>query len=93
MTTAGRVLDVLAAAGVRTAFGLPGVHNLAFWDALGPDRPRIMGVRHEQTAAYAADGLARATGGSGSPSRRRAQEPPTRSRPSVRPRHRAQRCW
>ena len=41
------------------------MHNLAFWDALGPDRPRIMGVRHEQTAAYAADGLARATGGLG----------------------------
>jgi thiamine pyrophosphate-dependent acetolactate synthase large subunit-like protein len=64
-TTAGRVLDVLAAAGVRTAFGLPGVHNLAFWDALGADRPVIVGVRHEQTAGYAADGLARATGGLG----------------------------
>jgi thiamine pyrophosphate-dependent acetolactate synthase large subunit-like protein len=64
-TTAGRVLDVLATAGVRTAFGLPGVHNLAFWDALGPDRPTILGVRHEQTAAYAADGLSRATGGLG----------------------------
>ena len=64
-TTAGRVLDVLAEAGVRTAFGLPGVHNLAFWQALGPERPTITGVRHEQTAGYAADGLARATGGLG----------------------------
>jgi thiamine pyrophosphate-dependent acetolactate synthase large subunit-like protein len=64
-TTAGRVLDVFAAAGVRTAFGLPGVHNLAFWDALGPGRPEIIGVRHEQTAGYAADGLSRATGGLG----------------------------
>lgn len=65
-STAGAVLDLLARQyGVRTAFGLPGVHNLAFWDALGPGRPRVVGVRHEQTAAYAADGLARATGGLG----------------------------
>lgn len=64
-TTAAAVLDLLAACGVTTTFGLPGVHNLAFWDALGPDRPRIVGVRHEQTAGYAADGLARATGGLG----------------------------
>lgn len=64
-TTAGAVLDLLADFGVTTAFGLPGVHNLAFWDALGAGRPRIVGVRHEQTAAYAADGLARTTGGLG----------------------------
>ena len=49
----------------ETVFGLPGVHNLAFWQALGPERPTITGVRHEQTAGYAADGLARATGGLG----------------------------
>ena len=64
-TTAGAVLDLLAAHGVTTTFGLPGVHNLAFWDALGEGRPRIVGVRHEQTAGYAADALARATGGLG----------------------------
>jgi thiamine pyrophosphate-dependent acetolactate synthase large subunit-like protein len=64
-TTAAAVLDLLAAHGVTTTFGLPGVHNLAFWDALGEGRPRIVGVRHEQTAGYAADGLARATGGLG----------------------------
>ena len=53
-------------AGVRTAFGLPGVHNLPFWRCSpGAGRPRILPVRHEQTAAYAADGLARATGGLG----------------------------
>ncbi len=64
-TAAAGVLDVLAAAGVQAAFGLPGVHNLAFWEALGPGRPRIVGVRHEQTTVYAADGLARASGGLG----------------------------
>ncbi len=68
--TAARVLDALDAMGVRTVFGLPGVHNLSFWDDLDADgaRPsglRIVGVRHEQTAAYAADGLARSTGGLG----------------------------
>jgi acetolactate synthase-1/2/3 large subunit len=64
-TAAAGVLDVLAAEGVTTVFGLPGVHNLAFWEALGPARPRIVGVRHEQTTVYAADGLARASGGLG----------------------------
>ncbi|HVQ18371.1 MAG TPA: thiamine pyrophosphate-binding protein, partial [Actinomycetes bacterium] len=69
-TTASQVLDALRSVGVRTAFGLPGVHNLAFWDdldeaGLRADGLRIVGVRHEQAAAYAADGLARATGGLG----------------------------
>jgi acetolactate synthase-1/2/3 large subunit len=69
-TTADVVLRVLADAGVSTAFGLPGVHNLAFWRAVDetdrhPSGVRIVSVRHEQTAAYAADGFARATGGLG----------------------------
>jgi acetolactate synthase-1/2/3 large subunit len=62
---ARRILEAFAAAGVRTAFGLPGVHNLSFWRETGPGLPTIVGVRHEQTAVYAADGLARATGGLG----------------------------
>jgi acetolactate synthase-1/2/3 large subunit len=62
---ARRILEAFAAAGVETAFGLPGVHNLSFWRETGPGLPRIVGVRHEQTAVYAADGLARATGGLG----------------------------
>jgi acetolactate synthase-1/2/3 large subunit len=69
-TTADRILAALADAGVTTAFGLPGVHNLPFWrdlDETGTHSTgiRIMTVRHEQTAGYAADGLARATGGLG----------------------------
>lgn len=69
-TTADRILDALAAAGVRTVFGLPGVHNLAFWKGVDADGRhasgvRLLTVRHEQTAAYAGDGLARATGGLG----------------------------
>jgi acetolactate synthase-1/2/3 large subunit len=64
-TVARAVLELLGRAGVDTVHGLPGVHNLAFWREAGPGLPRIVVVRHEQTAVYAADGLARATGGLG----------------------------
>ena len=55
-------MAALEKAGVEVAFGLPGVHNLALWRALGGSPIRLVGVRHEQTAAYAADGYARASG-------------------------------
>ena len=48
--------------GVEVAFGLPGVHNLPLWRELNASPIRLVGVRHEQTAAYAADGYARASG-------------------------------
>ena len=54
------------APGSRSVFGLPGVHNLALWEALRASPIRLVGVRHEQAAAYAADGYARATGASAS---------------------------
>src|SRR4051794_10082200 len=56
------LVRALEAAGVEVVFGLPGVHNLSIWRALGESPIRLVGVRHEQTAAYAADGYARATG-------------------------------
>src|SRR5689334_12793212 len=59
---AERILTLLRDAGVEIVFGLPGVHNLALWEALRESPIRLVGVRHEQTAAYAADGYARATG-------------------------------
>ncbi|HEY8771018.1 MAG TPA: thiamine pyrophosphate-binding protein [Thermoleophilaceae bacterium] len=62
LTGAQLVVQALEDAGVELAFGLPGVHNLALWRALGDSRVRLVGVRHEQTAAYAADGYARASG-------------------------------
>ncbi|HEX3588838.1 MAG TPA: thiamine pyrophosphate-binding protein [Pseudonocardiaceae bacterium] len=64
-TVAGRILAAVGQAGVRQVFGLPGVHNLSFWRETGPGVPGIIGVRHEQACVYAADGLARATGGLG----------------------------
>ncbi|MGW6934062.1 thiamine pyrophosphate-binding protein [Lentzea sp. NPDC054927] len=57
------LLEVLAAHDVEVVFGLPGVHNLAIWEALRKHPGiRMVGVRHEQTAVYAADGYARTTG-------------------------------
>src|SRR3954463_16505718 len=62
LTGAALAVAALERAGVEVAFGLPGVHNLALWRALGAAPIRLVGVRHEQTAAYAADGYARASG-------------------------------
>jgi thiamine pyrophosphate-dependent acetolactate synthase large subunit-like protein len=59
---AALAVAALERAGAEVAFGLPGVHNLALWRALGESPIRLIGVRHEQTAAYAADGYARTTG-------------------------------
>ena len=49
--------------GVEVVFGLPGVQIMHIYDAFydNPDI-RILTVRHEQTAAYMADGYARVTG-------------------------------
>lgn len=63
MPTGGEALvAALRALDVEVAFGLPGVHNLAAWRAFPDSGIRLVGVRHEQTAGYAADGYARATG-------------------------------
>jgi thiamine pyrophosphate-dependent acetolactate synthase large subunit-like protein len=56
------IVDLLEERGVELCFGLPGVHNLPLWEALRDSPIRLIGVRHEQAAAYAADGYARATG-------------------------------
>jgi acetolactate synthase-1/2/3 large subunit len=62
LTGARGAVAALEREGVKIAFGLPGVHNLALWRELNGSPIRLVGVRHEQTAAYAADGYARATG-------------------------------
>src|ERR687894_1401404 len=61
-TGAEVIVTALEDAGVEVCWGLPGVHNLALWEALRESPIRLVGVRHEQAAAYAADGYARATG-------------------------------
>ena len=63
MPTGGEsFVAALEALDVEVAFGLPGVHNLAAWKGFSGSAVRLVGVRHEQTCAYAADGYARATG-------------------------------
>jgi thiamine pyrophosphate-dependent acetolactate synthase large subunit-like protein len=59
---AEKVVEALQNARVEVCFGLPGVHNLPLWSALRESDIRLIGVRHEQAAVYAADGYARATG-------------------------------
>jgi thiamine pyrophosphate-dependent acetolactate synthase large subunit-like protein len=61
-TGADRIVETLDRLGVNVAFGLPGIHNLAIWHALPRSGIRLIGVRHEQAAVYAADGYARTTG-------------------------------
>jgi acetolactate synthase-1/2/3 large subunit len=63
MTGGQAVVAALEAHSVDVVFGMPGVHNLALYDALcDAARIRHVLVRHEQGAAFAADGYARATG-------------------------------
>lgn len=52
----------LQALDVDVVFGIPGVHNLAIFEALRAARLKTVVVRHEQTAVFAADGYSRATG-------------------------------
>jgi thiamine pyrophosphate-dependent acetolactate synthase large subunit-like protein len=57
------VVAALAAEGVRHVFGLPGIHNLAVYDALlRQDAVAHVLARHEQGAGFMADGYARASG-------------------------------
>jgi acetolactate synthase-1/2/3 large subunit len=63
MTGGEAVASALEMLGVRHVFGIVSVHNLPIYDAIarrGTITP--IGVRHEQAAAHAADGYARATG-------------------------------
>lgn len=63
MNGAEALVRSLAAEGVEVVFGLPGVHAMSIYDALYDHREiQYIGVRHEQAAAYMADGYARSTG-------------------------------
>ena len=57
------VVELLKAEGVRYIFGIVGATFLDVLDALYDDRSvEYINVRHEQAAAFMADGLARVTG-------------------------------
>jgi len=57
-----QVADYLERLGVEVVFGLCGHTVIGMLDALGKSRIRFVSTRHEQIAAHAADGYARATG-------------------------------
>lgn len=54
--------EYLERIGVEVIFGLCGHTNIAFLDAIGKSKIRFVSTRHEQIAAHAADGYARASG-------------------------------
>ncbi len=61
--TVGQALvSGLRARGVDVVFGIPGVHTVELYRGLAGSGVRHVTMRHEQGAAFAADGYARATG-------------------------------
>ncbi|WP_273484618.1 biosynthetic-type acetolactate synthase large subunit [Desulforamulus ruminis] len=62
MSGAQILIDSLKEAGVETIFGYPGGQALPIYDALYDSDLQHILVRHEQGAAHAADGYARASG-------------------------------
>jgi acetolactate synthase-1/2/3 large subunit len=62
-TTGTAMIEALEANGVRVVFGIPGTHNIELYRGLGrSDSIAHVLTKHEQGAAYAADGYARASG-------------------------------
>jgi thiamine pyrophosphate-dependent acetolactate synthase large subunit-like protein len=61
-TGAQALVAALEAHGMEVLFGIPGQHALAIWDALADSAVRPVVVRHEQAAAFAAQGYARSSG-------------------------------
>ena len=63
LTGGQAVVRQLIAEGVEVAFGLPGVQIMHIYNGFfGAPEIRIISTRHEQSAAYMADGYARSTG-------------------------------
>lgn len=63
VTAAQSVVEALLRCGITAGFGIPSIHNIAFYDALRQE-PRFHHciVRHEQAAVFAADGYYRSSG-------------------------------
>jgi acetolactate synthase I/II/III large subunit len=60
--SAQRVIETLAAYGVRFIFGVPGAKIDAVFDALADGGPQLVVCRHEQNAAFMAAAVGRLTG-------------------------------
>ena len=77
MNGATMLLECLVREGVDCMFGYPGGVTLPFYDALYEHQVRHVLVRHEENAAFAAEGYARATGKVGSAAPLPDPAPPT----------------
>ena len=62
MRSAQRVVETLAAYGVRYIFGVPGAKIDSVFDALADGGPELVVCRHEQNAAFMALAVGRLTG-------------------------------
>lgn len=63
MNTCGqKLMEMLGAYGIDTAFGIPGTHTIELYRGLAGSGIRHVAPRHEQAAGFMADGYARATG-------------------------------
>ncbi len=56
------LIQAVEAAGITHAFGIPGVHNLALYRGVAASGLTHITPRHEQGAAFMADGFARMSG-------------------------------
>lgn len=61
-TTGTAMIEALEANGVSLIFGIPGTHNLELYRGINQSSITHVVPRHEQGAAYAADGYTRSTG-------------------------------
>ncbi|WP_245242966.1 5-guanidino-2-oxopentanoate decarboxylase [Pararhodobacter sp. SW119] len=62
ISTGMYLVKLLAAYGVDTVFGIPGVHTIELYRGLAGSGIRHVTPRHEQGAGFMADGYARASG-------------------------------
>ena len=62
MTVGEETIALIERYGIKVAFGIPGVHTLTLYRGLAASGIRTVLTRHEQGAAFMADGYARATG-------------------------------
>ena len=56
------LITLIERTGATTVFGIPGVHTLELYRGIGASGLRHVAPRHEQGAAFMADGYARVTG-------------------------------
>src|SRR5919108_2773770 len=62
MTLGEALITLLETQSVDTVFGIPGVHTIELYRGLARSRIRHITPRHEQGAAFMADGYARVFG-------------------------------